>query len=331
MAAFTCAETQEMTMQNDIITLRVVRRDAHTGEIIVIDLAAEDGGELPEFEAGSHIDIHLDDGVMRQYSLSNAPGERHRYRLGVLLDPASRGGSQAVHERLHEGIEVKVSVPRNRFPLDESAPHSLLTGGGIGITPMIAMAYALQADGRSFELHYCCRSREKAAFIDELEDAFGDALVLHFDDGEPPQRLNIEAVLAAQPTDTHLYVCGPTGFMDWVIGVAQQIDWPKHRVHSEYFTAEVDTSGAAFEVEAVASGVTVQVEAGMSIAQALKAAGVKVNVSCEEGVCGTCICDVQEGIPDHRDHFLSDEEKTDNDQIAVCCSRAKTPRLVIDL
>ncbi len=196
---------------------------------------------------------------------------------------------------------------------------------------MIAMAYALQADGRSFELHYCSRSREKAAFIDELEETFGDALVLHFDDGEPSQRLDMEALLTAQQTDTHLYVCGPTGFMDWVIGAAQQAGWPKNRVHSEYFTAEVDTSGAAFEVEAAASGVTVQVEENMSIAQALKAAGVKVNVSCEEGVCGNCICDVEEGIPDHRDHFLSDEEKADNDQIAVCCSRAKTPRLVIDI
>ncbi|MGM0858338.1 MAG: PDR/VanB family oxidoreductase [Pseudomonadota bacterium] len=318
-------------MQDDIITLRVVHRDAHTSEIAVIDLAAENGDDLPAFEAGAHIDIHLGEGLIRQYSLSNSPGERHRYRLGVLLDPASRGGSKLVHESLHEGTEVKVGVPRNLFPLNESAPHSLLVGGGIGITPMIAMAYALQAAGRSFELHYCCRSRANAAFIDELESTFGDALVVHFDDGEPSQGLLIDEVLAVQPADTHLYVCGPTGFMDWVIGAAQEAEWPNARVHSEYFTAEVDTSGSAFEVEAVASGVTVQVEEGMSIAQALKAAGVKVNVSCEEGVCGTCICDVLEGTPDHRDHFLSDEEKEDNDQMAVCCSRAKSERLVIDI
>ncbi|MCA8864397.1 MULTISPECIES: PDR/VanB family oxidoreductase [unclassified Halomonas] len=318
-------------MQDDIMTLRVVRRDIQTNEIAVIDLAAESGADLPAFEAGAHIDIHLDEGLVRQYSLSNPPGERHRYRLGVLLDPASRGGSRAVHERLHEGVQVKVSAPRNLFPLDGSAPHSLLVGGGIGITPMIAMAYELHDAGRSFELHYCCRGREKAAFIDELEAAFGDALVMHFDDGEASQRLEIETLLASQPAQTHLYVCGPTGFMDWVMNAARQAEWPQSRVHSEYFSAEVDTSGTAFEVEAVASGVTVQVEEGMSIAQALKAAGVKVNVSCEEGVCGTCICEVLEGTPDHRDHFLSEEEKEDNDQIAVCCSRAKSARLVIDL
>lgn len=318
-------------MQDDTITLRVARRDAHTSEIAVIDLVAVDGGELPPFKAGAHIDIHLEEGLTRQYSLSNAPDERHRYRLGVLLDPGSRGGSRAVHDRLHEGTDIKVGVPRNLFPLESSASHTLLMGGGIGVTPMIAMAYELRAAERSFELHYCCRSRDKAAFIDELESAFGDALVLHYDEGEPCQHLEIEATLTAQPENTHLYVCGPTGFMDWVIGAAQKVDWPKARIHSEYFTAEADTSGGAFEVEAAASGVTVQVEEGMSIAQALKAAGVKVNVSCEEGVCGTCICDVLEGEPDHRDKFLSDEEKEDNDQIAVCCSRAKSARLVIDL
>ena len=318
-------------MQDDTLTLRVDRREIQTSEIAVIDLVATDGSDLPPFEAGAHIDIYLGEGLIRQYSLSNAPSERHRYRLGVLLDPGSRGGSRAVHERLHEGTDVKASTPRNLFPLSPSAAHTLLAGGGIGITPMIAMAYELKAAKRSFELHYCCRGKESAAFIDELEAAFGTELVLHFDDGAPDQRLDIESVLAVQPEDTHLYVCGPTGFMDWVMNAAKKAEWPNSQVHSEYFTAEVNTSGGAFEVEAAASGVTVQVEEGMSIAKALKAAGVNVNVSCEEGVCGTCICDVLEGIPDHRDQFLSDEEKEDNDQIAVCCSRAKSPRLVIDI
>ncbi|MCG7602182.1 PDR/VanB family oxidoreductase [Halomonas sp. McH1-25] len=318
-------------MQDKTLTLKVVRREAHTNEIAVIELGDPEGVELPAFEAGAHIDMHLGEGLVRQYSLSNAPGKCHRYRLGVLLDPASRGGSRAVHERLHEGVEIEVGAPRNHFPLAESASYSLLVGGGIGITPMIAMAYALQASGCSFELHYCCRSRDKAAFVDELESQFGEALVLHFDDGPTSQILDPESLFAAQPSDAHLYVCGPAGFMDWVIGSADKVGWPKSRVHSEYFTAEVDTSGVAFEVEAAVSGVVVQVEEGMSIAQALKTAGVKVNVSCEEGVCGTCICDVLEGIPDHRDQFLSDEEKEDNDQIAVCCSRAKSSRLVIDI
>ncbi|MFC0267217.1 PDR/VanB family oxidoreductase [Kushneria aurantia] len=318
-------------MTDDTLTLRVDRRDVHTNEIAVIDLVAADGSDLPPFEAGAHIDVHLGEGLIRQYSLSNAPSERHRYRLGVLLDPGSRGGSRAVHADLHEGVEVSASEPRNLFPLDDSAAHTLLAGGGIGITPMIAMAYALKAAGRSFELHYCCRSRDKAAFIEELEAEFGEALSLHVDDGGADQRLDIETVLASRPTNTHLYVCGPTGFMEWVMGAARTAEWPKDQLHSEYFSAEVDTSGAAFEVEASISGVTVQVEEGVSIANALKAAGVKVDVSCEEGVCGTCICEVLEGVPDHRDQFLSDEEKADNDQIALCCSRAKSARLVIEI
>lgn len=318
-------------MQDEIMTLKVVRREAHTDEIAVIELVAADGSPLPAFEAGAHIDLHLSEGLVRQYSLSNAPGQGDRYRLGVLNDPNSRGGSRAVHERLHEGVEVSASAPRNHFPLDASAGHSLLVGGGIGITPMIAMAHALQAAGQSFELHYCCRSRSNAAFLQELEATFGTALVLHFDDLAPEQRLNIADVIAGQASDTHLYVCGPSGFMDWVIGTAKEAGWPDARVHFEYFNAEVDTSGGAFKVEAAASGVTVQVEEGVSIAKALKAAGVKVDVSCEEGVCGTCICDVLEGVPDHRDHFLNEEERADNDQIAVCCSRAKSERLVLDL
>ncbi|MBB3139593.1 PDR/VanB family oxidoreductase [Halomonas organivorans] len=318
-------------MTQDTLTLRVVRRQEHTDEIAVLELVTVDGSALPPFEAGAHIDLHLGEGLVRQYSLSNAPTEGDRYRLGVLNDPDSRGGSRAVHERLHEGVEVVASEPRNHFPLAATAEHSLLVGGGIGITPMIAMAHALKVAGRSFELHYCCRSRDKAAFLVELEGTFGDSLVLHFDDQGAEQRLDIEALLAAQGDAAHLYVCGPSGFMDWVIGTAGEAGWPNERVHFEYFNAEVDTSGGAFEVEAAASGVSVWVEEGMSIAQALKDAGVKVDVSCEEGVCGTCICDVLEGTPDHRDHFLNDEEKADNDQMAVCCSRAKSERLVIDL
>ncbi len=318
-------------MTQDTLTLRVARRQEHTDEIAVLELVAADGSALPPFEAGAHIDLHLDQGLVRQYSLSNAPAQGDRYRLGVLNDPNSRGGSRAVHERLYEGVEVLASAPRNHFPLDASGGHSLLVGGGIGITPMIAMAHALLAADRSFELHYCCRARDKAAFLEELEGTFGESLVLHCDDQGPSQRLDIASLLAAQSDDTHLYVCGPSGFMDWVIGAAGEAGWPSGRVHFEYFSAEVDTSGGAFEVEAATSGVTVRVEEGMSIAQALKAAGVKVDVSCEEGVCGTCICDVLDGIPDHRDHFLNDEEKADNDQMAVCCSRAKSERLVIDL
>ncbi|GAA0692261.1 PDR/VanB family oxidoreductase [Marinobacterium maritimum] len=317
------------SIDNTLINATITRRDDQTDEIAVFELAAADGSALPLFEAGAHIDVVVAPELIRQYSLSNAPGET-TYRLGILNDPNSRGGSRQIHAELKAGAAVQISVPRNHFPLDLDAEHSLLIGGGIGITPMIAMAYALKAAGKSFELHYCSRSESKAAFLAELKREFGDRLVLHFDDAGEDQRIDPKALAAARP-GTHLYVCGPSGFMDWVIEQGKAAGLPDHQVHFEYFNADVDISGEAFEVYAEASDVTVQVGPNESIATALKAAGVKVQMSCEEGVCGTCICDVVEGTPDHRDHFLTDEEKEDNDQIALCCSRAKSSRLVVDI
>jgi vanillate O-demethylase ferredoxin subunit len=317
-------------MHKDTIKARLNRRENATDDVAVLELVAADGTALPAFEAGAHIDLLLGPDLVRQYSLSNAPGEAV-YRLGILKDPKSRGGSLHVHENLEEGCEIEISAPRNHFPLAEDAAHSLLIGGGIGITPMIAMAYALREAGASFELHYCSRTESKAAFLDELRHEFGDRLVLHFDDAGDAQMLDPVALCKASVADTHLYVCGPTGFMDWVLGSGREAGLTEHQIHCEYFNAEVDTAGEAFEVVAAQSGVTVQVAGDQTIAQALKAAGVKVEMSCEQGVCGSCICDVLEGLPDHRDHFLSEEEKEDNDQIAPCCSRAKTQRLVLDI
>lgn len=316
-------------IDNTLIQATVTRRDDHTDDIAVFELAAADGSALPVFEAGAHIDVVVGPELIRQYSLSNAPGATS-YRLGILNDPDSRGGSRQIHAELKAGAEVQISAPRNHFPLAMDAEHSLLIGGGIGITPMIAMAYALKAAGKSFELHYCSRSQSKAAFLEELEREFGDSLTLHFDDAGEASRIDPKALAAARP-GTHLYVCGPSGFMDWVIEQGKAAGLPDSQIHFEYFNAEVDISGEAFEVYAETSDVTVQVGPNESIAAALKAAGVKVQMSCEEGVCGTCICDVSEGTPDHRDHFLTDEEKEDNDQIALCCSRAKSSRLVVDI
>ena len=318
-------------MDHESVKVVIARRELQTPEIVVLELAPADGAKLPPFEAGAHIDVQVSDDIVRQYSLSNAFEDGGVYRLGILNDPGSRGGSRTIHAQFAEGDEISISLPRNHFPLDMSAAHTILFGGGIGITPMIAMAYALKKAGKSFELHYCCRSSANAAFVDELASQFGDRLSLHFDDGADEQKLAPAAMLQPPHEGLHVYVCGPTGFMDWIIDTAKQAGLPSAQIHFEYFSAEVDTSGAAFEVFAAASGVTVQVPEGVSIANALKAAGVKVDVSCEEGVCGTCICDVLEGTPDHRDHFLNDEEKECGDQMAVCCSRAKSARLVLDI
>ncbi|HYF89118.1 PDR/VanB family oxidoreductase [Azospirillum sp.] len=320
-----------MTTQ-DKLTLTVARRRVEGNGVLLLDLIDRTGNPLPPFEAGAHVDLHLAPGLVRQYSLCGDPADRSRYRLGILRDPASRGGSVAAHEGLQEGAEVAVGLPRNLFPLAVDAAHSILIGGGIGITPMIAMAHALAASGGSFELHYCGRSRDACAFLGELaEAAFHDRSALHLDDGPAGQRLDLPALLGNAPAGTHLYVCGPTGFMDWVIGEATRLGLPTEHIHREYFQVEVATGGGAFEVVAKRSGKTVQVAEDETIVQALGRIGIKVQMSCEQGVCGTCLCTVLEGIPDHRDVFLTEEEKADNDQILLCCSRARTDTLVLDI
>lgn len=311
----------------------VHRREIQGGNVVVLDLHSADGSILPAFEAGAHIDVYLAPNLVRQYSLCSNPAETSHYRLGVLRDPASRGGSLAVFNRLNEGAVLTIGAPRNHFPLQPDAQHSVLVGGGIGITPMMAMAYTLSAARKSFELHYCTRSAASSAFLDELAAApFVDKVTLHFDDAGDAAKLQLPSVLsAAGLSNTHLYVCGPSGFMDWVIATSEKSGLSTAQIHREYFNAEVDTSGASFEVVAAASGKTVQVEEGQSIVSALKAIGIKVEVSCEEGVCGTCVCTVLDGECDHRDVYLTDEEKAENDQIMTCCSRAKSARLVLDI
>lgn len=311
----------------------VVRKREEQGEgVVVLDLGLPSGQLLPAFEAGAHVDIHLKSGLVRQYSLCGDPANAGAYRLGVLKDPASRGGSLAVHELLQEGREIEISLPRNHFPLAGDARRSILIGGGIGITPMVAMAYALNARDSDFDLHYCGRSRSRSAFLDELGNAaFAPRVHTHFDDEAAEQKLDLPKVLGTPQAGVHVYVCGPAGFMDWVIAQALAAGYADDHVHREYFQIEVDASGAGFEVVAQRSGKTVQVAEGQSIVDALTAVGIKIEVSCEQGVCGTCLCDVIEGEPDHRDVYLTDDEKSANDQILVCCSRAKSKKLVLDI
>lgn len=319
-------------MSEQMLNVVVLKREEQGDGVVILDLSDPSGRPLPAFEAGAHVDIHVRTGLVRQYSLCGNPTNTNVYRLGVLKDPASRGGSLAVHEYLHEGQHVQISAPRNLFALAPDATRSILIGGGIGITPMIAMAYALEAEESDFELHYCGRSRSRSAFLDELENAdFARHVFTHFDDKAPSQKLDLSAVLSAPALGVHVYVCGPAGFMDWVIGEALRAGYADDHVHREYFQVEVDASGAGFEVVAARSDKTVQVAEGQSIVEALSAVGIKIEISCEQGVCGTCVCDVLEGEPDHRDVYLTDEEKAANDQILVCCSRAKSKKLVLDI
>ena len=317
-----------------MIDVVVKSRRLETQDIVAIELAARDGKALPDFAAGAHIDLALGEGLTRQYSLSRMPTADGCYEIGVLRDPQSRGGSVAVH-RLAVGSHLAISAPRNNFPLVPGSHPSLLFGGGIGVTPMLAMADQLHKAGAPFELHYCARSRSSAAFLDRLATAeYADRVMLHFDDGRDEQKLNAGAVFQAAAKDAHAYVCGPGGFMDYVLGSGTQAGWPKALLHSEYFKAPDQDSakpGSSFGVRIASTGAVIEIGEADTIAKALHRHGIAVEVSCEAGVCGACLTRVIEGIPDHRDYYLDDKEKARNDQMTVCCSRAHSPLITLDL
>lgn len=321
-------------MMASILKVRVESKAVEAVDICSFELVSADGTSLPPFSAGSHIDVHLPNGLTRQYSLCNDPAEGHRYLIGVLKDPASRGGSRAMHEQVREGDVVEINVPKNHFPLAHEAKKSLLLAGGIGVTPILCMAERLAIAGSDFEMHYCTRSLERTAFRERiLHSSFAPRVQFHFDAGPLEQKLDIAALLAAADADTHLYVCGPKGFMDAVLIGARAQGWPEARIHYEYFSAEPVKSDAdgSFEVELASSGRIVLVSKEMTVAEALAAAGVEVPTSCEQGVCGTCLTRVLKGEPDHRDMYLSSDEQAANNQFLPCCSRAKSARLVLDL
>lgn len=322
-------------MTSECLNLKIAERLEEPGNILRLRLARPDGAPLKPFDAGAHLDLRLKDGsldIWRQYSLCSDPAETGFYEIGVLLDPKTRGGSAAVHRLARPGASFEVEGPRNHFPLAEEAERTVLFGGGIGITPMLAMASRLHALGRDFVLHYCTRSEGVTAFRGMIAAThWANRTVFHFDDQPAEQRLDLARDLPVPSPTTHLYVCGPQGFMDWLISGAEAAGHAPANVHREYFSANVDTSGAGFEVEARRSGITVTVGPKDTIAKALARAGVKVEVKCEEGVCGTCVTDVLEGAPDHRDKFLTDDEREEGMMICACCSRSCSPKLVLDV
>lgn len=317
-----------------IHSVLVKRKIREATDICSFELVAADGGHLPPFTAGSHIDVCVPGGITRQYSLCNCPAETHRYVIGVLRDPSSRGGSIAMHEQVVEGQILQISPPKNHFTLVEDAPRSLLLAGGIGVTPILCMAERLSVLGARFEMHYSTRSLERTAFLERIRSSsLAKHVHFHFDDGAPEQRLDIESLLSAAGVGTHLYFCGPKGFMDAVLRLARAQGWPEAQLHYEFFAGEVmhKTDDGSFDVQLARTGRVIKVGKDETVVEALTKSGVDVPVSCEQGVCGTCLTRVIEGVPDHRDMFLTSEEMARNDCFTPCCSRAKTPRLVLDL
>lgn len=316
------------------LQVRVARKVMETIDISTFELVNVNDHPLPAFSAGSHIDVHLPNGLTRQYSLCNDPGEGHRYLIGVLHDAASRGGSKSMHEQVKVGDVMHISAPRNHFPLAHEATHSVLVAGGIGVTPILCMAERLALTSASFEMHYCTRSPERTAFRERISGSpFSQRVHFHFDDGPDSQKLQLGHLLTPMRPGVHLYVCGPKGFMDWVLETARVAGWPSPRLHYEFFGAEVVKSedDTSFEVKLASSGKRILVPKDQTVVQALAAVGIQIATSCEQGVCGTCLTRILEGEPDHKDAYLTPEEQAANDQFTPCCSRANSPVLVLDL
>lgn len=299
-------------------------------------VALTPGQPLPAFTAGAHIDLHLSTpagALVRSYSLLNDPRETHRYCIGVNRDPKSRGGSRHVHEALRAGQVLTISAPRNNFPLDESAPFNVFIAGGIGITPMLGMIARSQALGTPWRLHYAARTRQHAGFLDLLATYPGQPgaeVVLNFDQEPGGQMLNLNRVVDALPAGAHVYCCGPLPMLEAYEQATAGL--PPERVHREYFAAkDAAATAGGFTVELARSHKTLTVPEGKTILDCLIEIQVEPPFSCREGVCGTCEVRVLEGTPDHRDLVLTDAERAAGDRMMVCCSGAKSSRLVLDL
>lgn len=302
--------------------------------IRALRLVAPDGAALPSYAPGAHVDITAPGGIVRQYSLCGDPADHGAYLVAVKLEPASRGGSRALHGEVAVGSVLEVGAPRNLFALDAAAPEHLLIGAGIGITPLLSMAYALAASGTRYTLHYFARSAQECPFAGLLaREPFAANVRFHYAVQRDGLDARIDECLAPASSAAHVYTCGPAPFMDRVVARAA-LGRPTDAIHLEHFKADpVAPNGEehAFEVELASSGQLLAVPPGTSIVAVLADAGIQIDTSCREGICGTCIVPVLEGEPDHRDHCLSKKEKAANDQICCCVSRSRTSRLVLDL
>jgi vanillate O-demethylase ferredoxin subunit len=314
-------------------TLAVLVADvrAEARDVLTLELRAPGGAPLPPFEPGAHLDLHLPNGLVRQYSLTNDWRERDRYVIGVGRVADSRGGSSFVHSSIRAGAQLTISAPRNNFALDPAAERFLFIAGGIGVTPIVAMIRWCVANARPWRLIYAARSRQRAAFYEELNALARDCAQFHFDD-ECGQVLDVAHALSGWSEGERIYCCGPAPLMDAVKALSGTL--PEGTVRFEWFTTpdtgEPQESGA-FTVKLERSGVELAIPETKSILEVLEEHGFEVPFSCREGLCGTCVTAVCAGEPDHRDYVLSDEERDSGKLITVCCSRSKTPVLALDL
>ena len=315
------------------LNLAVASVAAITPSIRQIELTNAEGGALPAFTAGAHIDIALGNGLERSFSLLNDPVETHRYVIAVLRETDSGGGSVWVHDQLRQGERLTSSEPINNFPLNEAGETHILIAGGIGITPLKAMSHWLVARDANVTLHYCARDEARAAYLSELRAMLGTRLHVHLDGGDITRGLDVGKLLASRPPAAHVYVCGPSGLIRAVREATR--DWPKGSVHYELFRgSEADiaprSTDQPFEIRLARAGKTFTVPADRSILDVLRANGIKVKTLCTEGVCGTCRVGLLGGKADHRDEVLTDAQRERH--IQVCVSRALPGEtLILDL
>ncbi len=294
--------------------------------------AALDGAPLPSFAGGAHVVVEMRDGdILRRnaYSLMSRPTDRSHYTISVRRDDVGRGGSRYLHDNVRPGARLAISYPVNLFPVEQRAGKHLLIAGGIGITPFLATLDQLHRDRRPFELHYAIRSREHAAYADDLVADHGARVKIYHDDrGE---KIDLDRLLGYQPLGTHLYVCGPTPMIDWVLGSARRLGWPEQTLHVERFIAPA--IGQPYDLRLARSGIEVRVGSHQSMLEAIEVAGVDAPYMCRGGACGQCETGVLhcEGTLLHHDHFLTEAEKASGRKVMPCVSRFEGASLVLDL
>jgi ferredoxin-NADP reductase len=292
-------------------------------------LTLPDGRPIGHYSPGAHIDVVGPTSLTRQYSLCGRPDGEDAFLFAVKREEGGRGGSEALHE-LKVGDRLQVSAPRNLLQIAEDAEHHILVAGGIGITPMLSLARYMDVRGISFELHYYARSEEEAAFLPLLTEKCPEKLHAHLGVGREEQRQQLADAVDAAPVESHLYVCGPEGFMDTVRSIAGR-KLPEEAIHFENFRpAEPEEAYENTEFDVEVDGETYHVPSDRSIVEVLNEAGCDIDTSCEEGICGTCIMEVISGTPEHRDSVLTKAERAAGETMAVCVSRTRDPKLVLD-
>jgi phthalate 4,5-dioxygenase reductase subunit len=316
-----------MTEDTNARAMTITGRRDLTPYITEFTLIATDGSPLEPYGPGAHVTIETPSGAMRRYSLVGDGLDPETYVIAVKRERESRGGSSSMHGQAEVGRTIMVQPPENNFSL-KPAPKYLLIAGGIGVTPIYSMASRLAADGKNFDIIYCSRSVEEAAYLSEMKEAFGRRLKVHHDDGDPAKAYDFWDHFA-EIKNMHVYCCGPKPLMDGILSISGH--WPEGRVNFEDFkpVEVVRVDDVAFDVELAKSGRTVTVPADKSILEAVRESGVKTTSSCESGTCGSCKCRLLGGDPDHRDMVLMDDER--DDFVMICVSRAKTGGLVLDL